>query len=80
MTDQSVHIHMMGGGVFHALIGDESMSPAGRTRATYDLIEGDTPIYGSWRDPERSHVDLDPTHATVLHIAGRHAVRDVQAS
>lgn len=76
---ESVIIHPMTGGRFHALIGDGTLDRAERTRAVYEMIEADEPIHGSWMDPNHGGADADRAHATVLHLAGRHAVCAVEA-
>jgi hypothetical protein len=75
--NESVIIRPMGGGDFHALIGIGDMSGSALTRAVYELIEAGEPIHGTWINYREE--EADPTHTTVLHLAGRHAVTWVSA-
>jgi hypothetical protein len=76
--NESVIVRPMGGGDFHALIGDGStLTREDRTRAVYDMIDSREPLHGTWIDYRDQ--ESDPTHTTVLHLAGRHAVMWVSA-
>jgi hypothetical protein len=76
--DESVIIRPMGGGDFHALVGDGNIpNGADRTRAVYEMIEADEPIHGTWIDYRGN--ESNPTHTTILHFAGRHAVMWIKA-